>query len=123
MTAPALDSGLLTALAEPNRLAIVELLREGPLSVGAIAERLGLRQPQASKHLKILKNDEILDVRAEANLRVYSLRPEPFRDLDEWARSFRQAMEERFDNLDEYLQEVQNTQRRKARTKKYGRDA
>lgn len=121
--APALDSGLLTALAEPNRLAIVELLREGPLSVGAIAERLGLRQPQASKHLKILKNDEILDVRAEANLRVYSLRPEPFRDLDEWARSFRQAMEERFDNLDEYLQKVQNTQRRKARTKKYGRDA
>ena len=116
--APALDSGLLMALAEPNRLAIVELLRDGPLSVGAIAARLGLRQPQASKHLKILKNDEILEVRAEANLRLYSLRPEPFQDLDEWARSFGGSMEERFDNLEGYLRDVQKTKRQKTRAKK-----
>lgn len=107
-SAPALDRALLSALAEPNRFAIVELLRDGPLTVGVIAERLGLRQPQASKHLKILRRDSILEVRAEANRRFYALRPEPFEALNEWARSFRDVMEQRFDKLDEYLRQVQS---------------
>jgi len=77
----------LIALAEPNRLEIVELLREGPLTVGEIAERLGLRQPQTSKHLKVLSDNGIVDVRAEGNRRIYSLRPEPFEAVDAWLRS------------------------------------
>ncbi|WP_309863844.1 ArsR/SmtB family transcription factor [Desmospora profundinema] len=98
----------LKALAEPNRMDIVELLRNGPLTVGEIADRLGLRQPQASKHLKVLSDNGILEVKAEANRRIYKLRPEPFQALDAWLNSFQRVMQERFDNLDYYLRELQN---------------
>ncbi|MFC9706921.1 ArsR/SmtB family transcription factor [Paenibacillus sp. NPDC056933] len=105
---PGMDMALLGALAEPNRMNIVELLRDGPLTVGEIAEQLGLRQPQASKHLKVLSDHGILDVKAEANRRIYKLRPEPFQTLDEWVQSFQNIMEDRFDNLDHYLRELQS---------------
>lgn len=105
---PDMDMTTLSALAEPNRKAIVELLRGGPLTVGEIADRLGLRQPQASKHLKVLNDNGILEVKAEANRRIYKLRPEPFQELDAWVKSFWSVMEDRFDNLEAYLQELQN---------------
>ncbi len=98
----------LSALAEPNRMRIVELLRDGPLSVGEIAERVGLRQPQASKHLKVLSDRGIVEVQANANRRIYRLRPEPFHALDAWLHSFERIMRERFDNLDDYLRELQS---------------
>jgi DNA-binding transcriptional ArsR family regulator len=98
---------MLGALAEPNRMRIVELLREGPLTVGEIAQRLALRQPQTSKHLKVLSDNGIVEVRADANRRIYRLRPEPFKSLDAWLSSFRLVMEERLDNLGEYLQRLQ----------------
>jgi DNA-binding transcriptional ArsR family regulator len=101
----------LSALAEPNRMRIVELLRHGPLTVGEIAERLGLRQPQASKHLKVLGDSGILDVRADANRRIYSLRIEPFQALESWATSLRSVMEERWDNMDAYLAELQQKEK------------
>ncbi|AWX56694.1 ArsR family transcriptional regulator [Brevibacillus brevis] len=105
---PGMDMATLSALAEPNRIKIVELLRDGPLTVGEIADQLGLRQPQASKHLKVLSDNGIVDVKAEANRRIYKLRPEPFRALDSWVKSFQRVMEERFDNLEDYLRELQN---------------
>lgn len=98
----------LSALAEPNRMRIVELLRDGPLTVGEIADRAGLRQPQASKHLKVLSDTGIVDVQADANRRIYRLRPEPFRALDAWLHSFERIMRERFNNLDDYLRELQS---------------
>jgi DNA-binding transcriptional ArsR family regulator len=109
---PGMDAKMLTALAEPNRREIVELLRDGPLTVGEIADRLGLRQPQASKHLKVLSESGILEVKAEANRRIYKLRPEPFHALDTWLGTFRRVMQERFDNLDEYLKELQKKEER-----------
>lgn len=105
---PGMDITTLNALAEPNRMHIVELLREGPLTVGEIADRLGMRQPQASKHLKVLHDNGIVDMQAEANRRIYKLRYEPFQALDSWIHSFRRVMNERFDNLDDYLRELQN---------------
>lgn len=106
------NSGLhktaLSALAEPNRMRIVELLRDGPLTVGEIADRVGLRQPQTSKHLKILGDAGIVEVEAAANRRIYRLRPEPFYALDAWLHSFERVMRERFDNLDDYLRELQS---------------
>ena len=98
----------LGALAEPNRMRIVELLRGGPLPVGEIADRLGLRQPQTSKHLKVLSESGLVEAEAEANRRIYRLRPEPFRALDAWLRSFRPITEERLDNLDEYLKQIRS---------------
>ncbi|GGB54213.1 transcriptional regulator [Lentibacillus populi] len=98
-----MDTTKWSALAEPNRLHIVELLREGPLTVGEIADRLQLRQPQASKHLRVLSEAGIVGVQAVANRRIYKLRPEPFKELDSWLESFRQIWEERLDRLDDYL--------------------
>ncbi|MFC3799051.1 ArsR/SmtB family transcription factor [Cohnella sp. GCM10012308] len=108
---PGMDMAALGALAEPNRMQIVELLRDGPLTVGEIADRLGMRQPQASKHLKVLGDNGIVEARADANRRIYRLRPEPFRALDTWLGSFRRLMEERFDKLDDYLRELQEKER------------
>ncbi|WP_391572406.1 ArsR/SmtB family transcription factor [Cohnella sp.] len=108
---PDMDMSMLSALAEPNRKRIVELLRDGPLTVGEIADRLEIRQPQASKHLKVLSESGIVDVQAEANRRIYKLRPAPFQALDSWLQSFRRIMEERFDKLDDYLRELQNKEK------------
>ncbi|WNR46911.1 ArsR/SmtB family transcription factor [Paenibacillus roseipurpureus] len=107
----AMEISTLSSLAEPNRMRIVELLRHGPLTVGEVAERLGLRQPQASKHLKMLSDHGILEVRAEANRRIYRIRLEPFQALNNWAQSFLRVMEERYDKLDDYLRELQNKEK------------
>ncbi|MFE5321955.1 ArsR/SmtB family transcription factor [Paenibacillus sp. NPDC056579] len=97
----------LLALAEPNRYHIVELLRDGPLTVGEIAEQLEVRQPQVSKHLRVLSDSGIVEVQPSANRRIYKLRPEPFKELDEWIESYRSIWEDRFDRLDAYLQQLQ----------------
>jgi len=98
---------LWAALMEPNRFHIVELLRDGPLTVGEIAQRLGLQQPQVSKHLKVLNETAIVEVQPQANRRIYQLRREPFQELESWLQSFRRLWEERFDRLDDYLLELQ----------------
>jgi DNA-binding transcriptional ArsR family regulator len=95
----------LSALAEPNRLQIVELLRRKPRAVGEIVERLGLRQPQVSKHLRVLSDAGIVEVRPVAQQRIYSLRAEPFKELDLWLERYRRTAEERFDRLDDVLRE------------------
>jgi len=95
----------LSALAEPNRLQIVELLRRKPRSVGEIVERLGLRQPQVSKHLRVLSDAGLVEVRAVAQQRIYSLRAEPFNELDVWLERYRRIVEERFDRLDDLIRE------------------
>jgi DNA-binding transcriptional ArsR family regulator len=105
------DISTLTVLAEPNRRQIVELLRSGPLTVGEIADRLGLRQPQASKHLKVLSEAGVVEATVDMNRRIYRLRPEPFQALDQWVNSFRQIMGERFDKLDKYLKKVQTKEK------------
>jgi DNA-binding transcriptional ArsR family regulator len=96
------------ALAEPNRLRIVELLRDGPLTVGEVAESLNMNQPQTSKHLRVLSQSGIVEVQPEANRRIYKLRSEPLQELDNWLASFRALWEERFDRLEEYLRELQD---------------
>ncbi|AET57139.1 ArsR/SmtB family transcription factor [Paenibacillus terrae] len=106
-----IDITTLSALAEMNRMNIVQLLRDGPLAVGEIADRLGLRQPQASKHLKVLSDGGLVEVRIDANRRIYALRSEPFQAMDFWLQSFRHIMEDRFDNLDNYLRELQNKEK------------
>lgn len=102
-----MDTTTLSVLAEPNRMNIVELLLQRPCTVGEIADHLEIRQPQASKHLKVLSKAGIVEARADANWRIYNFRPEPFRELDEWLAACRKLWEERFDRLDDYLQELQ----------------
>ena len=104
---------LWTALTEPNRLQIVELLRDGPLTVGEIVQRSGLRQTQVSKHLKVLNEADIVEVQPQANRRIYKLRREPFQELETWLHSFRRLWDERFDRLDDYVLDLQANEQNK----------
>jgi DNA-binding transcriptional ArsR family regulator len=96
-------SATFSALAEPNRLQIVELLRHRPLPVGQIAEQLGMRQPQVSKHLRVLSDAGLVEARPLAQQRIYGLRPEPLRELDTWLDRYRRLWDERFEQLDAVL--------------------
>jgi DNA-binding transcriptional ArsR family regulator len=106
MTVASLNAATLTALAEPNRFQIVEFLRGGPRPVGEIAERLRLQQPQASKHLRVLKDAGIVEALPVAQLRVYQLRAKPFKELTSWLDTFRPTWDERLDVMEEFLQEL-----------------
>jgi DNA-binding transcriptional ArsR family regulator len=95
----------LSALAEPTRLAIVELLRSKPRAVGEIVDRLALRQPQVSKHLRVLSEAGLVESRPVAQQRIYSLRSEPFKELDVWLERYRHLVEDRFGRLDQILRD------------------
>lgn len=107
-----MDVATLNALAEPNRLQIVEFLREGPRPVGEIAEELRLRQPQTSKHLRVLREAGIVEVQPVAQLRVYQLQAKPFEEIDSWLDTFRPTWDERLDVLVDYLNEMKANQRK-----------
>jgi len=98
-----MDTKTFTALAEPNRLRIVELLREQPRSVNQVAELLQIRQPQASKHLRVLSEAGLVTVRPVAQQRMYSLNPEPFLRLEDWTNSFHEHWEQKLTSLELYL--------------------
>jgi DNA-binding transcriptional ArsR family regulator len=96
------------ALAEPNRLRIVELLRSGPRTVNQIGGRLGLNQPQVSKHLRVLKDAGLVDVEPRAQQRVHALRAGSLRRLHDWLERYRWLWDARFAALDELLVELQD---------------
>jgi DNA-binding transcriptional ArsR family regulator len=104
---------ILNALAEPNRLQIVELLRDGPLTVGEITDKLGMNQPQVSKHLRVLSEAGLVEVQPIANRRYYKLKAEPLKVMNEWLQSFQKLWEDRFDRLDDYLRELQRKEKKK----------
>ena len=110
----------LRALAEPNRFQIVELLRDGPRPVGDMVHRLRLRQPQVSKHLRVLSAAGLVDVRVDAQRRIYALRPAALQELEVWLERYRRLWEENYQRLDAVLEELK-TGERKARKKKLGR--
>ena len=108
----------LQALAEPNRFQIVELLREGPRPVGDMVHRLGLRQPQVSKHLRVLSDAGLVDVRVDAQRRIYALRPAPLKELEAWIERYRRVWEANFQRLDGVLGELKAKERKRGRTKR-----
>ena len=99
-----MNTTVFSALAEPNRFRIIELLRDQPRSVNQVAEMLQLRQPQASKHLQVLSQAGLVTVQPAAQQRVYSLNPESFLRLEDWAESFQQHWEQKLDNLAIFLE-------------------
>jgi DNA-binding transcriptional ArsR family regulator len=102
----------LNALAEPNRLRIVELLREKPYSVGGITEQLRLRQPQVSKHLRVLHEAGLVKVHPAAQQRIYHLQARPFEELESWLETFKRTWESRLDSLDEYVRQLKKEEER-----------
>ncbi len=98
-----METAVFSALGEPSRLQIVELLRTDSFAVGEIAEALGIRQPQASKHLKVLAESGIVGVEPRARWRIYHLQAEPFVGIARWVGSFERLWEARLDALAGYL--------------------
>jgi DNA-binding transcriptional ArsR family regulator len=90
-------------LAEPQRRRILDLLREGERPVGALVERLTLSQPAVSKHLRVLKNAGLVEVRQDAQRRWYRLRPEPLAEIDAWLAPYRRLWATRLDALERHL--------------------
>jgi DNA-binding transcriptional ArsR family regulator len=110
----------LKALAEPNRFQIVELLRDGPRPVGEMVDRLGMQQPQVSKHLRVLSDAGLVDMRVDAQRRIYALRPEPLQQLDIWLERYRRIWEQNFQRLDGLLEEMKTHEKKHGRKKRKG---
>jgi DNA-binding transcriptional ArsR family regulator len=108
----------LKALAEPSRFQIVELLRNGPRPVGELVNRLKLPQPQVSKHLRVLSDAGLVDVRADAQRRIYELRPAPLQELEVWIERYRSIWEENYQRLDVLLEEMKAKEGKRRRRKR-----
>ena len=97
-------------LADPTRRRIVEVLREGELQVTDIVERVGIHQSGVSRHLRLLSESEFVSMRPDGQRRIYALRPEPFREIDDWLSQYRHLWEARLDRFGEALKKKQRKQ-------------
>jgi DNA-binding transcriptional ArsR family regulator len=104
-----------TIVAEPNRRAILRLLLGSERSVGELERALQLSQPSVSKHLRVLREAGFVESRIEAQRRVYRLRPEPLKALDEWFLPFRRYWTEHVDALERHLDRMEKTPSRRRR--------
>jgi len=89
----------LQALADQSRRTMVEALTSGPATAGELAALLPIARPGASRHLRVLREAGLVEVRQEAQRRVYSLRPQPLAEIDEWLGRYRARWEQRLDAL------------------------
>jgi DNA-binding transcriptional ArsR family regulator len=94
-------------LAEDSRRRILDLLVAEERSVGDLVESLSLSQPAVSKHLKVLRQAGLVDSRPDAQRRIYRVRPEPLRDVDEWLEPYRRAWSRHLDALERHLDAVE----------------
>jgi DNA-binding transcriptional ArsR family regulator len=97
-----------TVLAEPSRRRILDLLRERERSVGELVEATALSQPGVSKHLRVLREAGLVDVRPDAQRRFYGLRPEPLAEIDAWLAPYRRLWSRRLDALERHLDEQED---------------
>ena len=93
------------ALAEPSRRLILDLLRERERPVGELVDRLRISQPGVSKHLRVLREAGLVNVRADGRRRLYGLRAEPLAEMDAWLAPYRRHWGERLDALERHLEE------------------
>jgi DNA-binding transcriptional ArsR family regulator len=94
-----MEAAVLRALGDESRLVMLEALAKGPATAGELAALLPIARPGVSRHLRVLREAELVEVRQEAQRRVYSLRPQPLAQLDEWLGPYRTLWEQRFDAL------------------------
>ena len=98
-------------LAEPSRRAILDLLRAGERPVGDLVERLALTQPGVSKHLRVLRDAGLVEVRQDAQRRLYRLRPEPLAEIDAWLAPYRNLWATHLDALQRHLDRMPEADR------------
>ncbi|MGE3272067.1 MAG: ArsR/SmtB family transcription factor [Chloroflexota bacterium] len=109
MARAATTSDAFNAIAEPQRREILVLLRGGERPVTDLARHLGMTQPQASKHLRVLREVGLVRVRGAGKQRLYRLDARGLRPIHEWLGGFERFWNESFDRLDEYVQELKRT--------------
>jgi DNA-binding transcriptional ArsR family regulator len=90
-------------LAEPRRRQILDLLRGAERPVGDLVQQLALSQPAVSKHLRVLREAGLVEVRQDAQRRWYRLRPEPLAEIDAWLAPYRRLWKESLDALERHL--------------------
>ena len=93
----------LDVLAEPHRRQILDLVRDRPRPVGELVAATGLTQPGTSKHLRVLREAGLVEVRPDGRRRLYALRPEPLAELDAWLAPYRRHWAGRLDALERHL--------------------
>jgi DNA-binding transcriptional ArsR family regulator len=92
-------------LADPTRRDILDLLRDGERPVGTLVDDLGMSQPAVSKHLRVLRDAGLVEVRPDAQRRLYRIRPEPLVEIDEWLAPYRRLWSGSLDRLARHLEE------------------
>lgn len=96
-------------LAEPNRRQLLDLLRATERPVRDLVTELGVSQPAVSKHLRVLRDAGLVEVRAQAQQRLYRVRAEPLRAVDEWLAPYRRMWESHMDDLERHLDVMPDT--------------
>ncbi len=99
----------MNVLAEPSRRRLLDLLRGGELAVGDLVDEMGLSQPTVSKHLRVLREAGLVEVRADAQRRLYRIRPEPLIELDSWLEPYRQLWNDHLDLLARHLDDTRTS--------------
>lgn len=87
------------ALADESRRTVLEILRDRPATAGELAAALPIARPGVSRHLRVLREAGLVDVRQDAQRRIYSLRPDPLAELDAWLADYRALWQHRLDAL------------------------
>lgn len=103
-------------IAEPNRRAILSLLVSSEQSVGEIERQLRMSQPAVSKHLRVLRDAGFVESTVDAQRRLYRLKPEPFREVDNWLAQFRRFWSTHVDALERYLDRMNPSATTKGKT-------
>lgn len=98
------ELAILDVIAEPTRRRILDAVRGGECSVTDLVEAVGMHQPGVSRHLKVLRDAGLVEVRRDAQRRLYRLRAEPLRELDEWLEPYRAELAGRLDALERHLE-------------------
>ena len=106
MARAATTTDAFNAVAEPRRRDILDVLAGGERPVNDLVELLGLAQPQVSKHLRVLREVGLVTVRDEGRQRMYRLDGRPLKSIHDWVKSYERTWNERFDALDDVLDEL-----------------
>ena len=106
MARAATTADAFNAVAEPRRRQILDVLAGGERPVNDLVDALGLAQPQVSKHLRVLREVGVVDVREQGRQRVYRLNGHALRPIHDWVKAYEQTWSERFDELDVVLKDL-----------------
>ena len=112
MARAATTTDAFNAVAEPRRRQILDLLAGGELPVNDVVAQLGLSQPLISKHLKVLRDVDLVAVRDVGRQRLYSLHGQPLKPIHDWVKAYEASWTRRFDRLDVVLLELQDREQK-----------